>query len=259
MKKIMITFPHADDVTINLGGLVRQWSNAGHEVYLVRITDDDADCAGIPTREEAIRINREEAEQAYSIIGAKKVIHLGYTSDTFGGIDFLGLREKIIKLLRQIKPNTSITFAMDGREEENMDHRITAYAVAEAHWTASFDLHHPEQFKGGLKPFCVGERLYFARVPEDNYGIFDVTDVMDTKIKAILSHKTVMKNYALQLKMRAQVLGLDTSFFNNNEQDVIIEKYMRKRFSGKDIPGSYEAIERLHNPSAGLDLLKYFK
>lgn len=165
MKKVMIVFPHADDLTLSVGGTVCKWAGEGREIVAVRITNDDADCAGIPTREEAVRINREECENAYAILGIKKVIHLGYTSDTFAAINFLELREKLIRLIREERPDTTVTFSLDGKGEENMDHRITAYAMCEAHWTASFDLHHPEHLHEGFKPFCVPERLYFARYP----------------------------------------------------------------------------------------------
>lgn len=249
-RRIMVVFPHADDASIFLGGTIINWAQSGEEVILVRITNDDCDCVGIPTRDQAIRLNRMQADAAYAILGAKRVIHLGFTSDTFGAVDFLSLREKLVRLIREIRPDTTVTFAMDGREEENMDHRITAYAMAEAQWVAAFDLHHPEHFAPGITPFSVGTRLYFARTPESNYACVDITEAMDKKIRAILAHKTVMKNFSHQLHMRAASLGIVSPLLESGDADAIVEAYMRAQFGYAKPDGTAGYCEYLYNPEA---------
>jgi len=252
MKKIMVITPHADDVTISVGGAVIKWVEEDHEVTVVRVTNDDADCIGISTREEAVAINKAEAEEAYKVLGVSRTIHMGYVSDTFGGVDFLELREKFIWLIREIKPDRTLCFDLDGREEENMDHRVISYAMAEALWTSSFDLHHPEHFKEGLEPFCVPERLYYARVSDKANIVIDISDVIDRKFKSIQCQKAVMKNIFAQIRMRAEALGEDASVMDKYSIDEMVDKLFRAAAAEAGKKFGLQYAELLRDPGTGL-------
>lgn len=198
---------HADDITIWAGGTLKKLSDEGNKLICVRITDDYADCIGL-TPEEAVNINKLEAENAYKILGADEIIHLNYPTDTLAGVDYLELREKLIYIIRKFKPNIVISFDMNGLDEENMDHIITARSVNEACWQSAVENFHREHLQEGLKIHMVGQRYLFARNPTVINFHVDISKQIREKIKALCEHKEVMKNFFHQQKLIAQANGL---------------------------------------------------
>ncbi|MBD3256134.1 MAG: hypothetical protein GF383_13640 [Candidatus Lokiarchaeota archaeon] len=193
-KTILGFGTHADDLTIWSGGTLSKLAAEGNRLICVRITDDYWDCVGL-TKEKCIRRNKKEVERAYKALGAEEIVHMDYPTDTLVGVDYMELRKRLIYLIRKYKPDVVVTFDLNGTDEENMDHVITARAVNEACWQASFDLCYPEHFEEGLSIHCVGERYLFARNPTVINFHVDITDFVDQKIKAISEHKTVMNNW----------------------------------------------------------------
>jgi LmbE family N-acetylglucosaminyl deacetylase len=202
-KRVLIITPHADDVTIFIGGIVKQLSNSGKDVYVARVTNDDYDAYDLD-RETAIIRNREEAEEAYGVLGVKDVIHMGYESDNMSTVDYKLLRGKIVKLIRDIRPYEMYNFDIDGREEDNLDLKVIAAATAEALWISSFHLHYPDHLTNGIKPYSVPVRKKYFRVPDSSYQVKDISDVIEVKIEALKKHKTVMKNMLMQAIMRGE-------------------------------------------------------
>jgi LmbE family N-acetylglucosaminyl deacetylase len=202
-KTILAIGTHADDLTIWSGGTLKKLSSEGNRLICCRITDDYWDCVGI-TAEKAIQRNRKEVERAYKRLGAEEIIHLDYPTDTLVGVDYMELRKKLIYLIRKYKPDIVVSFDLNGTDEENMDHIITAQAVNEACWQSSFDLCYPEHFEEGLGIHLPGERYLFARNPTVLNFHVDITDFIEDKIQAICEHKTVLKNFFHQYKLLAR-------------------------------------------------------
>jgi LmbE family N-acetylglucosaminyl deacetylase len=202
-KMVMAIGVHADDLTIWAGGTLKSLTSEGNKLICVRISDDYWDCLGI-TKEKAIARNRKEAERAYKVLGAEEIIHLDYPTDTLAGVDYLELRGKLIYLIRKYKPDLVVSFDLNGTDEENMDHIITARAVNEACWQSSFDLAYPEHFNDGVKIHAVGERYLFARNPTVLNFHVDVTDYVNDKIKSICEHRTILKNFFHQYTLLAR-------------------------------------------------------
>jgi LmbE family N-acetylglucosaminyl deacetylase len=204
-KTVMAIGSHADDLSIWAGGTLKMLSSEGNKLICVRITDDYGDCVGI-TKEQGIKRNRKEVERAYKVLGAEEIIHMDYPTDTLAGVDYLELRGKLIYLMRKYKPDLVVSFDLNGTDEENMDHIITARAVNEACWQSSVELFYPEHLQGdeGLEIHTVGERYLFARNPTVLNFHVDITDYIDDKIKSISEHKTVLKNWFYQYKLLAR-------------------------------------------------------
>jgi LmbE family N-acetylglucosaminyl deacetylase len=202
-KTVLAFGTHADDLTIWSGGTLAKLSSEGNKLICVRITDDFWDCVGI-TAEKGYKRNRKEVERAYKALGAEEIVHLDYPTDTLVGQDYMELRKKLIYLIRKYKPDIVVSFDLNGTDEENMDHVITAQAVNEACWQSSFDLCYPEHFEEGLDIHLPGERYLFARNPTVINFHVDITDFVDQKIKAICEHKTVLKNWFHQNKLLAR-------------------------------------------------------
>ncbi len=206
-KTVLAIGPHADDLTIWAGGTLKKLSSEGNELICIRITDDYADCVGL-TKEKGIKRNRKEVEKAYRTLGAKEIIHLDYPTDTLSTADYHELRGKLVRLMRKYKPNLVVSFDLNGTDEENMDHIITARAVNEACWQSSFDLFYTEHFEEGLEIHTVGERYLFARNPTVLNFYVDISDYIEDKINAINHQKTVMENWFHQNKLLARANNL---------------------------------------------------
>jgi LmbE family N-acetylglucosaminyl deacetylase len=202
-KTVLAFGTHADDLTIWCGGTLKKLSTEGNKLICVRITDDYWDCVGI-TAEQGYKRNRKEVEKAYKKLGAEEIVHLDYPTDTLVGVDYMELRKKLIYLIRKYKPDIVVSFDLNGTDEENMDHVITAQVVNEACWQSSFDLCYPEHFEEGLSIHLPGERYLFARNPTVINFHVDITDFINDKIQAICEHRTVLKNWFHQNKLLAR-------------------------------------------------------
>ena len=202
-KTVLAIGTHADDLSIWSGGTLIKLSSEGNKLICVRITDDYWDCVGI-TAEKGLKRNRKEVDRSYKRLGADEIVHLDYPTDTLVGVDYMELRKKLIYLIRKYKPDIVVSFDLNGTDEENMDHIITAQAVNEACWQSPFDLCYPEHFDEGLTIHAVGERYLFARNPTVLNFHVDITDYIEEKIQAICEHKTVLKNFFHQYKLQAR-------------------------------------------------------
>ncbi len=204
---ILVFSPHADDATIFVGGTLLQLARAGKKIYIARVTNDDFDSRGLDRDTTLIR-NKEEAEKAYSLLGAAETIHMGYQSDYMMSADYAKLRGDIVALIRRIRPYTVFTFDLDMPGESNMDHRVIGNAVHEALWIAAFDLHYHEQIENGLLPYSVPETVLFSTAPDASYEANDISDVIDEKISALCCHKTPIDNMLRGAVLSAECAGL---------------------------------------------------
>ena len=74
--------------------------------------------------------------------------------------------------------------------EDHPDHRVVAFAALEAANFAPYPLYHPEHLDEGLKPHWVSERYFFAKDPMHANKAVDISETLDTKITALLEHKS---------------------------------------------------------------------
>ncbi len=206
MPQAMVISPHADDAAAFCGGTLAKFAAQGWRVVFVRVTDDRKDSFGL-TVEETIRRNRQELEQAAPILGVAEIVDLGFETDCLADVSEVALRERIVYLLRKHRPYAVFTFDPFAPYENNQDHLRVAQAVDEAFWVSCFDLHHPEHFAEGLRPFSVCERWYFARsLPQPNH-VEDVSDYMEEKVEALCAHRTMMRHTMHQYRLQLETWG----------------------------------------------------
>jgi len=204
MRTALMVSPHADDAAAFCGGTLAKLAAEGWKVIIVRVTDDCKDSVGM-TLESTREKNAADFRVAAKILGAAEVIELGYVTDRLADESLVGLRERMVYLFRKRRPYAVFSFDPYGLWEDNQDHVRVAQAVYEAFWVSAFDLHHPEHFAEGLKPFSVCERWFFGReLPKVNY-VEDVTDFIGKKVEALSSHEAMIKNMLARF-----ILQLDT-------------------------------------------------
>jgi LmbE family N-acetylglucosaminyl deacetylase len=74
MKKILVVAPHPDDEVLGAGGIIKKYSDSGHEVSVLVITK------GSPKfySEDRIKNVRQEALKAHKILGVKQTVFLDF-------------------------------------------------------------------------------------------------------------------------------------------------------------------------------------
>jgi LmbE family N-acetylglucosaminyl deacetylase len=202
----MVISPHADDAAAFCGATLAKFADKGWHVILVRVTDDRSDSVGL-TVEETIAQNTKELHDAAAILGVREIVELGFETDTLADVPLGQLRERIVYLFRKHQPYAVFSFDPFGLYENNQDHVRVAQAVDEAYWVSCFDKHYPEHFAGGLEPFSVCERWYFARQLPKVTHYEEVAKTMERKINAVCAHREMMRNTIHQFQLQLKTWG----------------------------------------------------
>ncbi|MGE0624830.1 MAG: PIG-L deacetylase family protein [Pseudomonadales bacterium] len=206
-RRILLISPHADDLTLFIGGTVAAWADAGWQLIAVRVTDDRWDSVNL-SEAETIERSYAEFERAMAALGVAETVHLNFPTDVLGDTSRVALRAHFIRLVRQYRPYALVSVdPHSGTGEDNLDHLVVGQAVAEAVWTAQFDKHHPEHLADGLAPHGVVEQWYYGRPPGEITDVVDVSATLDRKTAAALAHETPLRNIVHQLRLQARTAG----------------------------------------------------
>ena len=199
-KVLVVVTAHADDFSIFAGGTIAKLINEGYTGYLIRVTDDEKD--GVLTAPENSLRNGREVYDAARIIGLKDVFHLNIKNDEMDPLSGTELMEKLILLVRKLKPDTVFTFDPWAAYEENPDHIKTARATVQACWMAQIDRFHPEQIRAGLTVHYVNELYLWARGPHVVNKVVDITSTIDRKVEAMRAHGGMLREESIMTQMR---------------------------------------------------------
>ena len=204
-KTILAVFAHPDDAEFSCAGSVAKWVQEGAQVfYLVCTNGNKGSNDPKMTPAKLSKIRKEEQLAAAKILGVKKVFFLNYPD--FELEPSMEVKKDIVKVIRQVKPDTVITFDPKMRYSvergyiNHPDHVVVGEATLAAVYPAARDrLTFPEHEKLGLKPHGVSEVLMF-NFDEANFFV-DITNTLDKKLEAIKSHKSQVSNFSEIEKM----------------------------------------------------------
>ena len=193
-KTILVILAHPDDPEFFCGASIARWIAAGHEVHYCLLTKGDKGTSDPTLNEEMVAAVRvQEQTSAAAFLGVKELIFLDY-KDGYVMPD-LQMRKNIIRVIRTIRPDILVTcdptnVFIGERYYNHPDHRAAGSAVADAYFPgAGSRLYFPELVTDeGLQPHRVGE-LWFSLAETPNI-VLDVTEFWDTRIKALLCHKS---------------------------------------------------------------------
>lgn len=211
MDIVLVIAPHPDDAEFGAGGTIIKWVAEGKEVYLVVCTNGDKGSSDPEmTSEKLARIRKKEQEAAAKVLGIKEVIFLDYPD---GGLeDTPEFREKLVRLVRRLRPTAVATNDPHIKYFSHRDHRITGMVTLDALWPYSRDpLFYPEHAAERLLPHKVTQ-VYMWRSEKPNYYV-DITDVFDQKIKALMCHQSQVgnrpahRNIEVTVRERAKNVG----------------------------------------------------
>lgn len=194
VERALVITAHPDDVDFGAAGTVAALTESGVAVTYCLVTDGDAGGfdESFPRSSMAPR-RRDEQTSAAKEVGVSDLIFLGQPDGRLeAGLD---LREKLSRVIRQVRPNRVITQHpvrdLTRIHASHPDH----LAVGEAALCAVFpDSRNPFAFPNlleaeGLAPWLVPEVWLMGGGPEGAH-VVDITDHLDRKLRALRSHES---------------------------------------------------------------------
>jgi LmbE family N-acetylglucosaminyl deacetylase len=185
--KVLVVVAHPDDAESFCGGTIARLSQGGSRVSLVLCSNGDRgshDCRLGPT--DLTRLRREEQHEAQAILGVHEVIWFGYRDGELTHAP--DLRDRLVRVIRQIRPEVILTFDPWKHYEFHPDHRAVGFVACEARMLADLPWICPEDTLEGLIPWHPAEMYLFAP-QEANYWV-DISSTIDLKVRARLVHRS---------------------------------------------------------------------
>lgn len=108
-SRVLVVAAHPDDIEFYAGGTLATWIQTGSEVHYLLVTDGaggsrDPEC----TPQALAERRRLEQRRAADLLGVASVHFLGYPDAGFDAS--LELRIAIARVIRQVRPDTVVTF-----------------------------------------------------------------------------------------------------------------------------------------------------
>jgi LmbE family N-acetylglucosaminyl deacetylase len=191
-ERALVVTPHGDDVTLFAGGTLACWIQAGCQVRVVRVTQDEKDSFehSVP---DTIAYNREEFEEAMAVLGVNSTGQLGYRDCELLDAPYGEIRKRLIREIRTFCPDVVLSFDPADVTDENPDHRVVATAAADAAWAAAYPNFHPEYRAAGLEPHRTAGCYYFSRNFVTGDTAVDIREGVDRKVRAVGCQPTMMR------------------------------------------------------------------
>ncbi|MGE5579502.1 MAG: PIG-L deacetylase family protein [Bacillota bacterium] len=186
-KNVLCVVPHPDDAELAAGGTVAVLTGEGATVTYAVVTDGGMGTFD-PTvsSSEIAAVRRKEQEEAAAVLGVTRVEWLGFRDGFLPEVD--ALREPVVRLIRQVKPDFVLTLDPWLPYEAHPDHRKTGLAAVEAVLYAGFPLAYPQHMQEGLTPWGVtGVALALSVRPNT---VINIEETWERKINACLTHKS---------------------------------------------------------------------
>jgi LmbE family N-acetylglucosaminyl deacetylase len=211
----MVVSPHPDDAEFGVAGTVARWTQEGKNVVYVVCTSGEKGTSDLKVRPEYLaKVREQEQQAAATLLGVQEVIFLRYPDQ--GLEDTPEFRKRIVRLIRQYRPEIVATADPYRRYIWHRDHRITGQVVLDAVFPFARDfLAYPELLTDGLEPHKVQELLFWAA--EDINYRSDITSTFDLKLAALRCHKSQMKEVRVpdieeRLRQRCTMMAEGESF-----------------------------------------------
>lgn len=149
-RSFLAVLAHPDDEAFAIGGTLARYGAEGVQVNLVTATRGEAaQRSGDPVRTAALR--ERELRQAARILGIRTLRILGYQDGHLARTDRPLLVNRLVDVLRELRPQVVITFGPDGISG-HPDHVAIGEATTEAFSLAGQAVYSSGPTSGELKP-----------------------------------------------------------------------------------------------------------
>ena len=226
-KKILVILAHPDDPEFFCGATLAKWAGEGHQITYCLLTHGEK---GTNTEFSDIdhikEIREKEQKEAASTIGAQKVLFMNHPDGFLEAT--LSLRKELVQVMRKEQPDIVVScdpsnFFIHGESINHPDHRAAGLAVVEAIFPAvQNDDFYPELLDEGFNSHHIQE-LWLSLPLEANI-VVDVTMQWETKIAALLKHKSQIGNSEVfkdRMKNRGKVIFGKKKYFEEFHRLVI--------------------------------------
>ena len=192
-RVILLVFAHPDDESFGLAGTVSKYSHQEVPVDLICATRGEKGTRlDVPANTDTGTARELELRTAAAIMGIRHIYLLGYMDGELDKAAPGEIRDRVLTIMRRVKPEVVITFGPDGITG-HPDHIAIGKAASEA-----FD----RLVVGGKGP----RKLYYVTIPasaasDSDFDVatrpddqvttaIDITGYLDKKIKAISAHRS---------------------------------------------------------------------
>jgi LmbE family N-acetylglucosaminyl deacetylase len=205
-KTVLVVVAHADDLEFMAGGTVARFVREfGYDVFEYILTDNGRGSYRLPVQ-ELIQVSAREAVEAGEVLGLKEVRLDRYQDGELNQENPNVLREKVMRMIREVKADIVMSWDPFAPYEEHPDHRVISMATLEAASFSGNPLFYPEH------PFDarpVTEAYWFAKHPWNAELFVDISSTIDAKIDALLKHDCQMALTVDGFVQEAKVLGIE--------------------------------------------------
>jgi LmbE family N-acetylglucosaminyl deacetylase len=195
-KKILVILAHPDDPEFFCGASIAHWVALGHEVSYCLLTkgqrgtqDPEVD----PMVTAGIRVG--EQLNAAGVLGVSNIRFLEHMDGEL--VADLALRNEVIKEIRLSRPDIVVTcdprnlFPAENRIN-HPDHRATGQVVLDAIFPATGNPGYNLAGQDGQLPAHQVEEVWLSLTLDPNFAL-NMTDLLDTKINALLAHQSQIR------------------------------------------------------------------
>lgn len=192
---MLVISAHPDDAEFGVAGTVANWTRAGKKVvYVVCTRGEKGTTDRRLTPEELAAVREKEQMAAARLLGVAAVEFLGLPDQ--GLEDTPAFRERIVRVIRQYRPQTVVTSDPYRRYVWHRDHRIAGQVVLDAVFPYARDhLAYPDMLAEGLEPHKVQELLFWAA--EDVNYRSDITATFALKLAALRCHASQVRELGI--------------------------------------------------------------
>ena len=197
MEKFLVISSHPDDLEFSCGGTVAKLRKDGKQVEYLIVADGSKGShkVGFDGKKLA-QLRQKEQKTAAKTLGVEKVTFLG---EVDGAVENTPqLRKKLVKEIRQAKPDVVLSFDPSSLDFENVylahrDHRMAAEAAFDALYPAvGSGAFFPELLKEGIRPHQVKEIWFFATSRPNKW--VDITATIGLKLQALFCHESQLED-----------------------------------------------------------------
>jgi len=206
-KTVLVVAAHPDDPEFGAGGTLIRWVNQGATVHYLLCTSGDKGSKQLDVSVEQLVTTRErEQREAARRIGVASVTFLREPDGEFQPT--LANRERIARLIRQVRPDVLVTHDPWRRYQLHPDHRNVGLCTLDAMVAARDHLYFPELFQSGLMPHTVPEILLFGT--DDVNAWVDISSTIEGKLEALRAHESQVAripDLAQRIRERGRLAG----------------------------------------------------
>lgn len=209
--KIIFVFAHPDDESISSGGTIALLAKKGDVKLITATRGENGQTGGLCAQEELGKVREKELKKAAKVLGISQIYFLYFTDGALSKLPKNVISDKILSLFKKEMPDVVVTFNEEGGSR-HPDHiqinKSTTEAffeylkVTKRHVRLYYNAM-PRSFVEKLRDEGMDYRVYgkIKGTPDSQItSIIDISETIETKIKALKSHKTQKKDWERFLK-----------------------------------------------------------